>query len=58
MSHKEGGAWDWMLWFVILLGIWGIGSLLGVLLHGQIGPGHDLCLQLVGSHLSSRTGRP
>ena len=33
MSHKEGGGWDWMLWFVILLGIWGIGSLLGVLLH-------------------------
>ena len=33
MSHKEGGAWDWMLWFAILLGIWSIGSLLGMIIH-------------------------
>ena len=23
--RKEGGAWDWMLWFAILLGIWAVG---------------------------------
>lgn len=31
--HKEGGAWDWMIWFAVLLGIWGFASALGVLIH-------------------------
>ena len=29
MSERGGaGAWDWMLWFAILLGIWAVGWLL------------------------------
>jgi hypothetical protein len=31
--RKEGGAYDWMLWFAVLLGIWAAGWILGLFIH-------------------------